>query len=124
MPELIGTHRQREEMEFSMSKALQQLIADLKPVFINKGFSRQYQRIVNAQQEYQRVISQLGQEEPEVPQPKQAASVEDPNKQAHAIINDVISRLPQEHKGPARDFVTRRGFTLQALQQYLTTHKL
>lgn len=126
MPEMPGTHRQREEDNFSMSSALQTLVANLRPVFAQRGYGKQYQQIIDAQKKYADVIKRIKEQDSaeEVVAALKAPPREDPNLQAHALMNNVISQLPKEHRGPARDYVSRRGFTPQALQQYLVQNKL
>jgi hypothetical protein len=120
-PEILGTRWQREEAEFSWSAVLRDVIEAITPTLIKKGYQAQARRLQTGYEIYRHEISLIG-KEPEQQQPvAPAPPKEDPNKQAHAMINHAISSLPKDLQAPAREYVSRRGFTLAKLKEFLAT---
>ncbi len=126
MPIIQSITGKREEAGFSYSKALQNLIGGLLKPMVVRGYKREAAMLNDALVKFNNAMDAIGNGDNEEDDDIKVARepVEDPNKQAHAIINSVIKELPKELQGDARTYVTRRGFTLQALQQWMTANNI
>lgn len=125
MPNIPGTGRDKEEMQYSHSGALYEIIRNLGPYMEKAGYKSQYQSIRDSVDKFKQSIEDLFNDYEDVPKEKHKwPPKEDPNKEAHAILNQVLATLPKDHQGKAREFVSRRGFTLQALKKYMDDNSL
>ena len=124
IPELLGTHRQREEEQFSNSGALKGVLDALFEQFRKRGYADAEKTINSYQAKLADTLAKLsredaGEQQAPAPKPKDTLGGEQRN-QAVDMINQVLAGLPRDKQHDARAFLQRRGYTLQALQQWMS----
>lgn len=120
IPDIITDRKQKEEMQYSSSGNLQQLITDLVPVLQRKGYGPQSKILANALDTFRKKMTALFAgpvEEPVRARPDPV--VGNQRDQANQLVQDIISRLPRDVQHDVRTAVARRGNTLAALSAEL-----
>jgi hypothetical protein len=122
IPDIITDRKMKEEMGYSSSGNLQQLITDLVPVLAKKGYANQSKILNTTLETFRKKMGALVTRDQEVEAP--VRRVNDPvagnqRDQANQVVQDIIGRLPADVRHSVRTAVAQRGNTLAALMQEL-----
>lgn len=127
LPEILGTHAQKEAEQYSSSRNLQTLIHELIPLLHKRRFSKAADSLYAATTSYAQKMSVLGQEDDEddVPPAKvKNPTVDAQHSAAQQMVMSTIAQLPRDIQATVRQQVSRKGNTMQALRDVLKANNI